>query len=70
MVFVRISEYSVRPVRFRVNTLFMAKTALDPKALRRHILVVEDEPLLRDLLAKRIEPLVLTSQQQKLPLSD
>lgn len=50
--------------------MFMAKTALDPKALRRHILVVEDEPLLRDLLAKRIEPLVLTSQQQKLPLSD
>ena len=33
----------------------MAKTAVNPKALVRHILVVEDEPLLRDLLAKSIE---------------
>ena len=39
----------------RGNTVTMAKTALNQKALVRHILVVEDEPLLRDLLAKTIE---------------
>lgn len=39
----------------RGNTVNMARTALNQKALVRHILVVEDEPLLRDLLAKTIE---------------
>ena len=33
----------------------MAKAAASTRALTRHILVVEDEPLLRDLLAKSIE---------------
>lgn len=33
----------------------MSKSTVNPKALVRHILVVEDEPLLRDLLAKSIE---------------
>ena len=37
------------------NTLRVSKRAMNPKALVRHILVVEDEPLLRDLLAKTIE---------------
>lgn len=37
------------------NTLQVSKRAMSPKALTRHILVVEDEPLLRDLLAKTIE---------------
>jgi DNA-binding NarL/FixJ family response regulator len=53
--FLRLSEKNATAYRTRVNTLTMGKTALDPKALRRHILVVEDEPLLRDLLAKSIE---------------
>ena len=33
----------------------MAKAATSSRGLTRHILVVEDEPLLRDLLAKSIE---------------
>lgn len=55
MVFVRLAVNYALGLGQRVNTLIMTKTALDPKALRRHILVVEDEPLLRDLLAKSIE---------------
>ena len=35
--------------------MHMAKAAASTRALTRHILVVEDEPLLRDLLAKSIE---------------
>lgn len=38
-----------------MNTVVMSKSAAAMKALTRHILVVEDEPLLRDLLAKSIE---------------
>ena len=33
----------------------MVKASASSRALTRHILVVEDEPLLRDLLAKSIE---------------
>jgi DNA-binding NarL/FixJ family response regulator len=37
------------------HNLTVSKTTAHQKALVRHILVVEDEPLLRDLLAKSIE---------------
>jgi DNA-binding NarL/FixJ family response regulator len=54
-LFLRIAVDYALGLGDRVNTLLMAKTAIDPRSLARHILVVEDEPLLRDLLAKSIE---------------
>lgn len=53
--FVRLTENIDAIVVAEVNTLLVTTSGTSPSALTRHILVVEDEPLLRDLLAKTIE---------------
>jgi len=52
---VRIAEVGGVVLLVERNTFPVPKTATQLNALTRHILVVEDEPLLRDLLAKTIE---------------
>ena len=50
---IRITEHYALAVLAEVNTVPVGTKDLDTKA--RHVLLVEDEPLLRDLIAKSIE---------------